>query len=349
MLTVPKALLFKTTDAIEAADVCNAVILPLGLSNRKSSTWKGMVIDDPFLLPRCVVAINVHGCDSLNFNLVKPVKYGISGAGIEEALHEASDRIEESDKQAAILDFNDGPVTVRHFRFDVFGQLFLILWFFFFTFCLFQFAPYEQYFGEINCKSEKVSTTNLKSDNVQHKKFLDQLTCAYAFCEKLANTPTTELEFIDMRLVALADDNAAVKAEALKLVTDCVEKCNAAAVNAYGKDNVFVFSTCTVTSRTKRAVEANVKGDPIVSFISLTKKIVKIIVSNLKNSIFQPTDLNLAKTYSEDYPVIFNIILWFGVVLAFSLLAISYAIASMDPGRDSIIYRMTSNRIKKDN
>jgi len=32
-----------------------------------------------------------------------------------------------------------------------------------------------------------------------------------------------------------------------------------------------------------------------------------------------------------------------------SLLAICYAIAAMDPGRDSIIYRMTSTRIKKDN
>lgn len=60
-------------------------------------------------------------------------------------------------------------------------------------------------------------------------------------------------------------------------------------------------------------------------------------------------NLNLAPAYSENYPVIFNIILWFGVVLAFSLLAISYAIATMDPGRDSIIYRMTSTRIKKDN
>jgi len=60
-------------------------------------------------------------------------------------------------------------------------------------------------------------------------------------------------------------------------------------------------------------------------------------------------DLNLAESYSEDYPVIFNIILWFGVLIAFSMLAICYAIAYMDPGRDSIIYRMTSTRIKKDN
>ncbi|XP_031634533.1 ATPase H(+)-transporting accessory protein 2 [Contarinia nasturtii] len=60
-------------------------------------------------------------------------------------------------------------------------------------------------------------------------------------------------------------------------------------------------------------------------------------------------DLNLADSYSEDYPVIFNIILWFGVLIAFSMLAICYAIATMDPGRDSIIYRMTSTRMKKDN
>ncbi|XP_011503147.1 PREDICTED: renin receptor [Ceratosolen solmsi marchali] len=60
-------------------------------------------------------------------------------------------------------------------------------------------------------------------------------------------------------------------------------------------------------------------------------------------------DLNIANVYSEDYPVIFNIILWFGVVFFFSLLAICFTIAEMDPGRDSIIYRMTSNRMKKDN
>ncbi|XP_043247990.1 ATPase H(+)-transporting accessory protein 2 isoform X1 [Colletes gigas] len=58
---------------------------------------------------------------------------------------------------------------------------------------------------------------------------------------------------------------------------------------------------------------------------------------------------NLAKVYSADYPIIFNILLWFGVVFVFSLLAICIAISQMDPGRDSIIYRMTSNRMKKDN
>ncbi|XP_018314523.1 renin receptor isoform X1 [Mycetomoellerius zeteki] len=66
-------------------------------------------------------------------------------------------------------------------------------------------------------------------------------------------------------------------------------------------------------------------------------------------TIGQPEFSGRAKTYTENYPVIFNIMLWFGVVFVFSLLAICIAIANMDPGRDSIIYRMTSNRMKKDN
>ncbi|XP_012531495.1 renin receptor isoform X2 [Monomorium pharaonis] len=72
-------------------------------------------------------------------------------------------------------------------------------------------------------------------------------------------------------------------------------------------------------------------------------------ITNKTQTIGQPEFSGRAKTYSEDYPVIFNIMLWFGVVFVFSLLAICVAIADMDPGRDSIIYRMTSNRMKKDN
>lgn len=67
------------------------------------------------------------------------------------------------------------------------------------------------------------------------------------------------------------------------------------------------------------------------------------------HKMLQETGLNLAKSYSSDYPVIFNIILWFGVAMVFALIAISLAIGNMDPGRDSIIYRMTSTRMKKDN
>jgi len=56
----------------------------------------------------------------------------------------------------------------------------------------------------------------------------------------------------------------------------------------------------------------------------------------------------VAKDWDIDFPPIFNIILWLGLLLVFALIGIAFGMWNMDPGRDSIIYRMTSQRIKKD-
>jgi len=60
------------------------------------------------------------------------------------------------------------------------------------------------------------------------------------------------------------------------------------------------------------------------------------------------TLINLSPSYDDNYPVFFNIILWTLVVLALTIYAIGYGIWTMDPGKDSIIYRMTTTRLKKD-
>ena len=60
-------------------------------------------------------------------------------------------------------------------------------------------------------------------------------------------------------------------------------------------------------------------------------------------------DLNIdVLQYDADYAVTFNLQVWTAVILILSLLFISYGIWNMDPGRDSIIYRMTTQRMKKD-
>jgi renin receptor len=64
----------------------------------------------------------------------------------------------------------------------------------------------------------------------------------------------------------------------------------------------------------------------------------------------KPSDFNLAEDVDENYPIIFNILLFVGISLLITTLAICVAIATMDPGRDSLIYRVTSaQRFKKDN
>jgi len=59
-------------------------------------------------------------------------------------------------------------------------------------------------------------------------------------------------------------------------------------------------------------------------------------------------DINLAEAWSEDYPVIFHIILWLVVFMALLIIFVTHGMMTMDPGSDSIIYRMTTTRIKKD-
>ncbi|XP_054725790.1 ATPase H(+)-transporting accessory protein 2-like [Anastrepha obliqua] len=56
---------------------------------------------------------------------------------------------------------------------------------------------------------------------------------------------------------------------------------------------------------------------------------------------------NVAPLYDENYAAIFNIIFWFTVCFAFTLFAVILALHNMDPGRDTIIYRMTATRSKK--
>jgi len=74
------------------------------------------------------------------------------------------------------------------------------------------------------------------------------------------------------------------------------------------------------------------------------------LVRKVRQAATADVDLNLADDVSEDYPVIFNIILFLAITLILALIAISVALATMDPGRDSLIYRVTSaQRFKKDN
>jgi len=64
-----------------------------------------------------------------------------------------------------------------------------------------------------------------------------------------------------------------------------------------------------------------------------TKTHSKVIVSH------NPFEKMIA---DPQFPVITNIIVWFGLAFAISVTVICYAIATMDPGRDSVIYRVSA-------
>jgi len=57
---------------------------------------------------------------------------------------------------------------------------------------------------------------------------------------------------------------------------------------------------------------------------------------------------NLAEPNNPELAIVINIVVWVVVGIALAVLATSYFIWFMDPGRDSIIYRMTTQRMKAD-
>ncbi|KAK0400091.1 hypothetical protein QR680_003352 [Steinernema hermaphroditum] len=59
-------------------------------------------------------------------------------------------------------------------------------------------------------------------------------------------------------------------------------------------------------------------------------------------------DFNVYQWPSTDYPATFAIFGGLTIILTLALLFIVAGMLSMDPGKDSIIYRMTTTRMKKD-
>ncbi|XP_071564881.1 ATPase H(+)-transporting accessory protein 2 isoform X3 [Temnothorax nylanderi] len=187
--------------------------------------------------------------------------------------------------------------------------------------------------GELKpANMEKEKLKSLNSEVEEDRKFVEEIQLLHAVADNAAkkHDSGTDVYWLVVSglkpVLDLHGNTSAAAEEASTLLSDAIDHVSNAFVNTYdGKIVVAAFTNDASKVRNARSVLERQRREA------------------------PPEFSGRAKTYTEDYPVIFNIMLWFGVVFVFSLLAICIAIADMDPGRDSIIYRMTSNRMKKDN
>ncbi|XP_054724962.1 renin receptor-like [Uloborus diversus] len=82
--------------------------------------------------------------------------------------------------------------------------------------------------------------------------------------------------------------------------------------------------------------------------LSLSHRARKLLEATTEAPDVRTNPYNLATKWDPMFPVTFMLMVFIGIVLTLSVLGISVAMWNMDPGRDSIIYRMTSQRMKKD-
>uniref|UniRef100_A0A182PMX4 Uncharacterized protein n=1 Tax=Anopheles epiroticus TaxID=199890 RepID=A0A182PMX4_9DIPT len=188
--------------------------------------------------------------------------------------------------------------------------------------------------GTIQPDDEEVKPQHLKpKSNKADSDFLRQLAFLNGLSDLLVTStdriPTVHIVRVSFEaLLAAHEPNSPALEEAKKL---------------------FVNALAGLETASEKAFD----GAVIVGLVTASEG--QLVVRSKRQAGEQPRQeddqnpMNLATKYNSNYPVIFNIILWFSVVLVFSLIAISIVIGTMDPGRDSIIYRMTSTRMKKDN
>lgn len=310
VISSPPGAFFKGHQRITETDLLEVCSAALGFSIEHTSSFSGFYITDPLKLASAVVLVNVDGVTSLGGSNGHTFPLK-TNVDENEISFLLSHRIQERypNKKNIIVDVNLAQ-GLNSLK-DI------------------------GFLKETNeIEPQKITYRFLKPTIKEDQEFIDEINTLNVITEQIRDGVITndfEPDLITIKFLALHavsdlhGENSSATNEAKQILLDEIDRLNTALKKTYS-DRVLVAFSTNDASHTRRTREAP---------------------ADTKET--EDNSMNRAKTYSSNYPVIFNIILWFGVIMVFTLLAISMAIGYMDPGRDSIIYRMTSTRMKKDN
>ncbi|XP_061935928.1 ATPase H(+)-transporting accessory protein 2 isoform X2 [Apis cerana] len=373
VLHSPNSVLFNGNEEVEQSLLKEVLAAALGFTVKLRGIWNGISITDPFRLPEAVVVVAIEGVDSLD--IPKGKRFPLNVNEVEETTWQAlRERLEERDNdntlvrislgdgldalgQSALGELKPTPIDETSLRALSLSK-----------------EEDKKFLEEVQLLHAiaKKAPSAIKPDSKSDIYWLVISGLRPIFDAYGSNSTTSRealsllnnalnvihdafIQAYDGQVLIVAFTNDASKVHHIRSVTLERQKRDTSDTQDEQPENrkieaeedLKTNNTNISSDETNNSTANNDNSDHNGNNENqdLTNKEHKIY-SNTQN-IGQV--YNLSKKYSEDYPVIFNIFLWFGVVFVFSLLAICIAISQMDPGRDSIIYRMTSNRMKKDN
>ncbi|KAG5888803.1 hypothetical protein JTB14_007078 [Gonioctena quinquepunctata] len=310
----PPSLAFKGHDTLRASTLKEVYPAALGFTTEQFSNWRGLYLNDPFNVAQAIVTIDVDGVADIGQQ--KGHHYPLlTDTDGEQIFNSLKRRIEEHypDQKTNLvnIDLSDGLEDVQ--KYSVFKGI-----------------PSE------NPKHEHHKYLSLQVE--EDRSFLKEITLLHEIAGQIEEGAVLQDSIPDVfwfkvsaihPLSDLHGENSSQALEAKQLLNAVIIRLNAAFDKTYNGNALItvITSDASHTRRSRSILEEAVPEDPV------TPK----------------QQYNLASYYDGNYPVMFNIILWLGIILLFSLIAICMFIGNMDPGRDSIIYRMTSTRMKKEN
>nr|XP_022341377.1 renin receptor-like [Crassostrea virginica] len=321
-------------EALPTSDVPSVITNTLGVQSDKDVSWTGLTQNSLFKRPKANVLVSIVGHRDLNTkplaikNLARfPVKMDDPMVDIASLMNTLQGTF--FDQSPLLLDAGmDNNFFDVHSDFDVFRKL-----------------PDTM---------RKMSDRLLDSDSVLQRHSAGSLNTSRPSDLKLMG----ELQLIQDVINTVGDRPEMLKGKTPDLfsftvtgLNDIVNKHGGKSSQAQDAQTLISDFITKMTEDFKKLYKDNVVVEVLTvnpgqgSYVRKVRKTRSLMAAEDKD---EEEDINLSKDYDENYPAIFNIILWMMIVMFVVLFAVSYGMWNMDPGRDSIIYRMTTTRLKKD-
>jgi renin receptor len=318
-----------TGEHIPLSEVPSLISTTFGYSLKKDLSWSGLTQDTLFKRPKANVLISIDGFQdkSLDLNVHHIARYPTYSDDVNVNTELVGDKLQSSFQKPLIVDFSaDNTVfDVKSAHPEVFSGLTSTL------------DKIKEVLSSGNSHLDNYNLGTLNTSEQADVQLLGELQLIHEIIQALYDKPETiQNKSPDMFHFRVGGLNALVQVHGSK--SDKV------------KDAINLLRN--FLTKVTDDFKALYKGNVVVEVVTLSG-IIKPLSRRARNLLqsekqsFQ-REIKLTGDYDPEYEAMFNIILWTMIVLVLVILAIAVGIWNMDPGRDSIIYRMTTQRIKKD-
>ncbi|KAM4833620.1 renin receptor-like isoform 1-T3 [Thomomys bottae] len=329
ILRSPGSVVFRNGNwPISAERIPDVAALSMGFTVKENLSWPGLAVGNLFRRPQATIMVMVKGIDKLAFPTASVISYPLENA-VPFSLDSVANSIHS-------LFTEETPVVL-------------------------QLAPSEErvyLVGKANSVFEDLSVTlqQLRNHLFQENSILNSLPLS-----SLSRNDDVDLLFLSELQVLhevssllshhkyLAEDHSPDLYSLELAGLDEIEK-------HYGKDSEQFRDASKILVDVLQKFADDMYslygGNAVVELVTvksfdtyLVRKTRTILEAKSEKQI---TPYNLAYKYSFEYSVVFNLVLWMMIALILAVLIVSYNIWNMNPGYDSIIYRMTNQKIRMD-
>ncbi|XP_040838456.1 renin receptor-like isoform X1 [Ochotona curzoniae] len=329
VLRSPESVVFRNGGwPIPGERIPDVAALSMGFSVEDDLSWPGLAVGSLFHRPQATVIVTVKGVNKLALPLDSAISYPLENA-VPFSLDSLADSIHSLFSEETPIVLELAPSEERVYMVgkanSVFEDLSVTL------------GQLHNRLLHNNSILSSLPLNSLSRNNEVDLLFLSELQMLHDISsllsqqQHLAKDPSPDLYSLELAGLAEVGKHYGEDSEqfqdASRILVDTLQKFADDMYNLYGGNAVVELVT-------------------VKSFdTALVRKTRAILETRQENPA---TPYNLAYKYNFEYPVVFNMILWIMIALALAVIVTSYNMWNMDPGYDSIIYRMTNQKIRVD-